>query len=82
MAALVLTTFAEVYRKLELPMSEAFRDVLSHESRREKKHRRTFAYSLEEFGLESNEIRAQLGDLFERFGWDEHGDPEAASPLG
>ncbi|MBT8337622.1 MAG: sulfotransferase, partial [Gemmatimonadetes bacterium] len=60
-----------VYRELDLPMSEAFRKKLSEQSPREKKHKTRFKYSLEEFGIESDSIRSQLGDLFERFGWDD-----------
>ena len=60
-----------VYRDLELPMSEVFRQRLSEGSKREKKHSTRFKYSLEEFGLEPDLIRNQLGDLFDRFGWDE-----------
>ena len=63
-----------VYRDLDLPMSEAFRKRLSEQSPREKKHRTHFKYSLEEFGLESELIRSELGDLFDRFGWDDQSD--------
>jgi len=60
-----------VYLELDLPMSEAFRQRLCEQSPREKKHSTRFDYSLEEFGLESELIRKQLGDLFDRFGWDD-----------
>lgn len=63
-----------VYRSLDLPMSEAFRKKLSEQSPREKKHKTRFKYSLEEFGLEPDLIRGELGSLFERFGWDDSPD--------
>ncbi len=59
-----------VYEDLGIPMSDAFRDRLSGEGKRERKHQTGHSYSLEEFGLEADVIRRELGDLFERFGWD------------
>lgn len=41
---------------------------LFERSQREKKHSTRFVYSLEEFGLDPELIRKQLGD---RFGWDD-----------
>ncbi len=61
----------EVYRRLELPMTDAFREQLALESPRESKHRTSYSYSLEEFGLGEDFIRKEFGDLFERFGWDD-----------
>jgi hypothetical protein len=61
----------EIYRKLELPMSDATRSRLSGEGQRARKHVSRHAYSLEEFGLEADAIRTGLADLFDRFGWDE-----------
>jgi hypothetical protein len=59
-----------VYRELDLPMSDAFRHQLQGEGKREQKHKTSHSYSLAEFGLEGDVIRDQLGDLFERFQWD------------
>jgi hypothetical protein len=55
-------------------MTDAFREMLAGEGKRERKHKTGHTYSLEEFGLEGDVIREQLGDLFERFQW-EAGDP-------
>ncbi len=60
-----------VYRDLDLPMTAAYREVLAGEGKRERKRRSTHVYSLEQFGLEADAIRTELGPLFERFGWDE-----------
>jgi hypothetical protein len=59
-----------VYQDLGLQMSDAFREHLAGESKREQKHQARHTYSLEEFGLEGDVIREQLADLFERFQWD------------
>ena len=69
-----------VYRDLELPMSDDFRRRLSEGSRREKKHTTRFTYTLEEFGLEGELIRKQLGDLFDRFGWDDGAEEPGLPP--
>ena len=74
-------TLERLYRDLDLPMSEAFREILSAEARRERAHTSHHSYSLEEFGLEGDAIREQLGDLFDRFQWDV-ADPEASASAG
>ena len=61
----------DVYRKLALPLTDAFRERLAMESPRESKHRTDYTYSLEEFGLDEDFVRREFGDLFERFGWDD-----------
>ena len=69
----------KVYRDLGLPMSDAFRQTLASEGKRE--HKTSHSYSLEEFGLEGDVIREQLGDLFERFGWEADDDASEAPPI-
>ncbi|MCH7706943.1 MAG: sulfotransferase [Myxococcales bacterium] len=82
-------TIERVYQDLGLPMSDAFREKLAAEGKRERTHRTRHSYSLEEFGLEPDAIREQLGDLFERFHWEieieadaevDAGDEVAAGP--
>ena len=71
-------TIERIYQDLGLPMSDDFREVLAGEGKRERKHKTSHTYSLEEFGLEGDVIREKLGDLFERFQWD--ADDAAGSP--
>ncbi len=66
-------TIEKIYNELGLPLSDTFRKQLSSQGKRERKRKAGHSYSLEEFGLESDVIRNQLGDLFERFHWDEDG---------
>lgn len=66
-------TIERVYRDLDLPMTEAFRETLAAEGKRERKHQTRHTYSLEQFGLEADAIRTHLGVLFDRFGWDDEG---------
>jgi len=63
-------TIEQAYRDLDLPMTESFREVLAQQGKRAQEHRSGHSYSLEEFGLEADAIRAALPDLFERYGWD------------
>ena len=74
-------TIERLYQDLGLPMTDAFRGVLAGEAKRERRHKSRHSYSLEEFGLEGDVIREQLGDLFERFQWaaDDAPDPSAAT---
>ena len=66
-------TVLEVYGRLGLPVSPAYEKALDAEEARSRSHRGEHVYSLGEFGLEPGELRARLGDLFERYGWE----PEA-----
>ena len=61
---------------LGLPVSPAYEKALAEEEARSRSHRGEHVYSLGEFGLEPGEIRARLGDLFERYGWE----PEPPAP--
>jgi len=72
-------TIERVYQDLDLPMTDAYRELLAGEGKRERKHRTSYRYSLEEFGLEGDVIREKLPDLFERFQWDVD-DAEAETP--
>jgi hypothetical protein len=75
-------TIERIYRDLDLPMTDEYREVLAGESKREKSHTTRHSYSLEEFGLEAGAIRSELSDLFERFQWDtEDGSAEAPSDV-
>ncbi|MEO2168796.1 MAG: sulfotransferase, partial [bacterium] len=63
-------TIETVYRDLGLEMPDAIRETLLGEGKRAREHKTDHRYSLEEFGLEADSIRAEMPDLFERFGWD------------
>jgi len=67
-------TLERAYGELGLSMSGAFREKLSGEARQARAHRSGHAYSLEKFGLEADSIRTRLGDLFDRYHWDEEAD--------
>lgn len=69
-------TIERVYEELGLPVSPAMAAVLDAAQERARTHRSEHRYSLEEFGLRADEIRAELSDLFDRFGWD-----DAAAPV-
>ncbi len=64
-------TIERVYRDLELPMTDEFREALAGEGKREREHKTRHTYSLEQFGLEADAIRTELGVLFDRFQWDD-----------
>ena len=72
-------TIEKVYRDLEIPLTDAHRERLAREGKRERRAGKRHEYSLEEFGLEGDVIRERLGDLFERFGWDEDTPAPASS---
>lgn len=63
-------TIERLYRDLDLPMTEEYREILAGEGKREREHKTRHEYSLEQFGLEADAIRTELDDLFERFQWE------------
>ena len=58
-----------VYAELGLPVTPRFQRVLLAEQQKAKQHETSHRYSLEEFGLRSDELRTRLAGLFERFHW-------------
>jgi hypothetical protein len=60
----------EIYRDLDLPMSDAYRDLLASEGKRARARKNRHVYSLSQFGLEPEAIHEELATLFERFHWD------------
>jgi hypothetical protein len=63
-------TVEAVYAQLGFPVSPEFSQVLLAEEEHARAHETSHTYSLEEFGLKSDEICTALADLFERYGWD------------
>jgi hypothetical protein len=63
-------TIEDVYRQIGFTVSEDFDRVLAEAQRRSGSHETAHRYSLEEFGLRADEIRTELADLFEAYGWD------------
>jgi hypothetical protein len=63
----------QVYGELGLEMMPEMRELLAARGRKERAHRSGHSYSLEEFGLEANEIQSRLAPLFDRFDWERSG---------
>jgi hypothetical protein len=68
-------TVEAVYDALDMPVSALYAATLVAEEARSRAHRTEHVYSLGEFGLERGEIKARLGDLFERYRWDPPEEP-------
>ena len=73
-------TIERTYEQLGFPISPEYREILLAEGKRARRHETSHTYSLEEFGLEADEIRVQLADLFEEFGWDDAGSEAPPAP--
>jgi hypothetical protein len=61
----------EAYRQLGFPVSPEFEKVLHAEQERARTHETSHSYSLEEFGLQGDDIHAELAEFFDRFGWED-----------
>ncbi len=64
-------TIERVYEQLGLSIAEDFGKRLAQQEQRERTHKSGHSYSLEEFGLDGDEIRTRLAPLFERYGWED-----------
>lgn len=62
-------TIERVYEQLGFEMSPEYREVLMQEGKRARKHETSHRYSLEQYGLEADEIERELATLFDEFGW-------------
>ncbi|HTI77834.1 MAG TPA: sulfotransferase [Mycobacterium sp.] len=67
-----LITMRRVYDGLGLELPATVAEAI--ESAGGQAHESTHRYSLEEFGLDPDEIHTHLADLFERFHWDTEGE--------
>jgi omega-hydroxy-beta-dihydromenaquinone-9 sulfotransferase len=75
---------AQVYHHLGLPMAPAFERRLMEAAHGARGHRSGHQYGLQDFGLEPEEVYAELADLFETYGFDRHPRPPrpSAGPQG
>jgi hypothetical protein len=71
--------FEDVYARLGFEMSPAFATFLANEEAKSKEHRSEHVYALREYGLTREQIRSNLADLFQRFGWDEEDAAQVAT---
>jgi hypothetical protein len=60
----------EIYADLGLEMTSEYRELLLKEASGSRGHTSKHRYSLEEFGLDANEIQDRLAALFRRFEWE------------
>ena len=56
-----------MYQRLQLSLSTAFEEHLTAEGARHKRYRSSNTYSLEEFGIEPQELEKKLEPLIQRF---------------
>jgi hypothetical protein len=68
-------TVEQVYERLELTISPEFEERLAAERTRQKKYHSTNAYSLEQFGIDPEELAEWLAPVLERFGFSSEGLP-------
>jgi hypothetical protein len=63
-------TVADIYDRFGFEMTPAFAQVLREEAETARSHTSRHEYRLEEMGLTREQIVADFGDIFERFGFD------------
>jgi hypothetical protein len=63
-------TVTGIYRRLGIELSPEYARLLHNQAVRERRYRSRHKYSLEELGLNREQIVAEFEDVFERFGFD------------
>ena len=64
-------TVERVYEALGLDMTPAVAEALEEAQGRARTHTSDHRYNLEEFGIDEAQLKEDLKELFDRFGWDE-----------
>lgn len=64
-------TVEEVYGALGLTMTSAVANALEDTQARARTHTSEHRYALEEFGIDEAELKEDLRELFDQFGWDD-----------
>jgi hypothetical protein len=70
------TTVEKVYEKLQLDISPDFSEKLNAERKRQKRYHSENVYSLEQFGIDAEWLKKELGPFMERFGLNPEDVPE------
>lgn len=73
-------TVTAVYQGIGLTLSPAYDSVLQQQEAKARSHSSSHSYSLEEFGLDADAIRAGLADFFDQYQWHSDGAEAAQSP--
>jgi hypothetical protein len=64
-------TVESLYSHFNLKMSKAYKDILTLEAAKAKTYTSHHKYSLQGIGLERNEVKKNLRELFEAYGFEE-----------
>lgn len=64
-------TVEGIYHQLGLPLTAEFRELLAQEEERARNHESEHRYSLEEMGLDRQEIQQEFATVFEKFTFEE-----------
>jgi hypothetical protein len=71
-------TMEAVYDALDIEMTSAVSAALDSQQRRARTHQSSHSYGLEEFGIDETQLKHDLRELFDRFGWDAQPDAQDA----
>lgn len=75
-------TVEAVYEKLGLEMTPEYAAILEEEENRTRKHKTEHRYTLDEFGIDANDLRDELAELFDQFGWENQTPMPAGETIG
>lgn len=65
-------TTIEVYKALGIELSDEFDQLLGQKGEREKQHKSTFKYSIDDFDVSFEQIETELAEFYEEYGWPRH----------
>ncbi len=75
-------TVETAYEHLGLKMTPEYAAILEEAENRTRKHKTEHRYTLDEFGIDADDLCYELSELFDRFGWENQVPMPAGETIG
>ena len=62
-------TVESIYSALDISMSGEYKDFLTRQEEKEKKHSSHYRYNIDEYAVTPAEIEAELDDFYRQYHW-------------
>jgi hypothetical protein len=63
------STVHDIYRALEMPLSDSYDRFLQSQEEREKRHKSNFEYSIDDYEVSRQRIESELPDFYDAYSW-------------
>jgi hypothetical protein len=63
------STVQDIYRALDMPLSDSYDQFLQSQEEREKGHKSNFEYSIDDYEVSRQRIESELYDFYDVYSW-------------